>query len=165
MRTIKIGFSKSKKKFAIFSWLIRLFDKSEFSHVFIKWNMKSGKPIIYQASGHTVNFVGNKRFEIDNQIVYEFDFEIEDDQFDKFLDWAVDESGAPYSIRSVIGIAIAKLFKLKKNPLGGSDSFICSKLAGYFFDVYIADMVNDNQISKMTPKDVYKLCIEKTKAI
>lgn len=155
MRKISIGFSKPQnKKFPVFSWAIRAFDNTEYSHVYIKWVMKSGKPIIYQASGHSVNFIGNKRFEFKNKSVKEFEFEICQETFDSFLDWAVDESGAPYSVKQAIGIAMMKLFLLEKNPF--HYGYVCSEIAGRVLRDQLKLKVKD--LNCVTPKDIYKLC-------
>ncbi len=160
MRKIIIGFSKFKKKFPIFSWLIRLVDDKRFSHVYVKWIMKSGTSIIYQASGHAVNFIGNKRFETNNTIYQEFVFEMSDEKFQEFLDWAVDNSGAPYSPMLGVGICLSKLFNLKINVLASNDSFVCSKIAGYFFDKFVKDFYSDeNKSDVLMPSDIYKLCL------
>lgn len=161
MRSITIGFSKPHNRILpVFSWLIRWFDKTEFSHVYVKWTMKSGKPIIYQASGHQVNFIGNKRFELKNSVVKEFQFEIDELKFGKFLDWSVDESGAPYSVLLAIGMGISKALKLKKNFLGGKDMYVCSKIAGFFLATCVVEFnYNGNTSDMLTPKDIYKLCV------
>lgn len=156
MRKIIIGFSKPQnKKCPVFSWAIRAFDNTEYSHVYVKWVMKSGKPIIYQASGHDVNFVGNKRFELKNKTIKEFSFDITDENFQIFLDWAVDESGAPYSIKQAFGIGLKKIFSLKKNPLQSS-GFVCSEIAGRLLRDNLKLEIKD--LDLVTPMDVYKLC-------
>lgn len=158
METIYIGFSKSTKKFAWFSWLIRLVDGTEYSHVYIKFHSNSlERDIIYQASGTQVNFVGTKIFESCNKVVIEYPLDIKEETKKRILQQAIDKAGIPYGIKEIFGLAIIKLYSLfgKKisNPFGNRDiTYVCCEL--------VADLLTEQgilsikDIESITPKDL-----------
>jgi len=136
---VYIGFSKPKGKiFPIFSWLIRLFERTEYSHVFVRFLTKDIGDIIYQASGSQVNFMGGKYFIQKATVVDEFEFEVSESTRKKMFRWAIKESGAPYGIKQIFGIALVKIFRLKKNPFASDQkTWVCSELAGFILEEYL----------------------------
>lgn len=130
MREIFIAESKSKKKFAIGSWLIRLCEDTKGSHVFVYWFRKNGGRIAYQATGHGVNFCGNYALDKDHEIIQVRRVEIADSDYEAFLDWCIDNCGKAYSKLHLLGVGImrlAALFSVKiKNPFAdGEYSQVC----------------------------------------
>lgn len=132
MRKIIIGFSKPKNKiFPIFSWLIRLFQGgTQYSHVYIRWYSPTiGTYLTYEASGTSVKFVGEQVYEDEITPIYEYEISISDNIYLNLLKFCIRYSGIKYGVIQVIGIAIALLFKLKKNPLShGDQKQVCSEI-------------------------------------
>lgn len=157
MRNITIGFSKSKKKLAIGSMAIRLFEGTKFSHVYIKHNTRYEIPIIYQATGAGVNFVSMNSFNKHHEIVDEFNIQVTDDNFDRYMKFALSNSGDEYSHMQILGIALAKIFRLDKNPFYESKyGYVCSELVftalGEMGTIKI-----DKDSNLVTPRDLYLL--------
>ncbi len=158
MSKIVIGFSKPKKAKPV-AWLIMKWQKTPFSHTYVKVPRDSGVHIIYQASGHTVNFVGANVFSSRAQIVEEFTFEISDDSKSKFFDWAIEHSGEPYSVLKGFGIFLARCFGMSKNPFSKESGFVCSTLVGIILKNNFPQLnIGDTQI--LGPKEVYEFCVK-----
>lgn len=94
------------------SWIIRKCEKSKGSHVFIYWFRKNGGRIAYQASGSGVNFLGNILIEKSHEIIQARKIEIEDSDYESFLDWCIDNCGKKYSHLHLIGLGIMRLASL-----------------------------------------------------
>ena len=153
MKTIKVGFSRPKSWFVPFSWLIRLFLWTPYSHVYVKYHSDSlDRDIIYQASGLKVNFVGNTLFQTEELVVKEFSLNIPDDFYNKMLQESVDEAGVPYSMMQIFNTLGYLLFKTEffKNKIAGYD---CSRLVAQILE--IDPQYNLPPLSIVTPKDVY----------
>lgn len=160
MKKVIVGFSKSKKHFAVGSWVIREVTGAPFSHVYVKHETRYGFPIIYQASGHQVNFMSQVMFCGKNEIIREFEFEIADEAFDDYMKFALENAGAPYSVWQLVGIGIALLFDLKKNPFSnGRGGYVCSELAGIILSGLEKIDLSDMDFDLMKPTDVYRWCI------
>src|SRR5690349_251313 len=104
MKTIAIGFSRPKK-FNILSWLIMKVQRTEYSHVYVRFHSDSlDRDLIYQASGLQVNFVGGTLFKDHHLTVKEFSLSVTDETYKNTLQFAVDKAGMPYSIKQLFGI-------------------------------------------------------------
>lgn len=151
MKTITIGFSKSKKKFPIGSWLIRAYMGTPYSHVYLRFYSKSlDRTLIYEAVGDGVRFIGLKSWENHAAEVDSFDLEISEDIYISLLQYCVDNAGYEYGFMQNIGIVLAKVLNLNTNPFQTGSN--CSEevykilqLSGYSLDK------NKNLV---TPKDI-----------
>lgn len=160
MNKIIIGFSRPRRFFAPYSWLIRLFDGCvPYSHTYVKVHSdKYDRWLIYQASSLLVNFMGEAIFDAEALTVREFTFTVSDEAATNVMAFAIDHAGEPYDIASVIGLVAVKIAALfgKKiaNPLGNRQGgFFCSELAGA-----IAELLGDHiqgDINTLTPRDMY----------
>lgn len=140
MENIFIGFSRPKAKFVPYSWIIRLLQGTKYSHVYIRIpSISLQRDLIYQASGSKVNFIGLKKFDEEEVIVKEYSLQIYSDTKIKILQYAIDNSGAPYGMKSAAGVAwiiINSWFGRKiTNPFkDGQNTFFCDELAGYIIE-------------------------------
>jgi hypothetical protein len=101
MRTIVVGFSRPKK-WNLLSWLIMKIQRTNYSHVYVKFYSNSlERELIYQASGLQVNFVGSILFYNHHLAVKEFELDVSDESHINALRFAVDKAGTPYSIKSL----------------------------------------------------------------
>jgi len=154
MKTITIGFSKSKKKFAIGSWLIRKWMKTPYSHVYLKFRSESlGRILIYEAVGSGVRFIGRKIWEDHAEEVASFDIEITQENYTTLIQYCVDNAGLEYGALQNIGVVFCNLFKIKSNPFkkGKNCSEAISdilKLEGYKFE---------KESNLIVPKDIFNL--------
>jgi len=163
---IKIGFSKPKGKFfPIFSWLIRLVEWTRYSHVYLQWDSEFAESkITYHAAGHSVHFLGIKKF---NQTVEEmctFEVEITKEQYKNLLHYCFENSGTDYGIKQIIGIGWVKVMKFfgknVKNPFSdGEKSQVCSELVGHVLSKVLEyDVGLDLDVAG--PKDIYKFLLK-----
>lgn len=166
MQNIVIGFSRPKSGFQPFSWLIRLVTWSAFSHAYIKFYSKTyDRWIIYQASGLKVNFIPQTRFDKVEFIYREFNIPVSKLTMKSTVQGVIDDCGAPYDIRGILGFGIVLLARLfgKKiaNPLVTAGSYWCSDLvANILIEIGDADKESIDP-STMSPKDIYNYLIEK----
>jgi hypothetical protein len=157
MKTATIGFSKSKKKFAIGGMAIRAFQHTTYSHVYLKFTSDSlQRVLIYEAVGGGLRFIGTKVWESHAEEVASFPIQISQDNYISLLQYCVDNAGTEYGFAQNLGVAICELFRMKKNPFktGKNCSEVVSdilKLEGYKFD---------KESNLITPKDIYKVLSE-----
>jgi hypothetical protein len=159
MKTITIGFSKPKNRLLpIGSWLIRLYQKTEYSHVYLEFYSEStNRGLIYEAVGSGIRFIGTKQWELHAQEVKSFTISITNCNYVELMQFCIDNSGNEYGFLQNIGIFIADLFNLSKNPV--SKGMNCSevlgkilKLEGYLFD---------KEDNLLTPKDIELALVNK----
>lgn len=156
MRTIKFGFSYSTKVFPIFSIGIRVWDGTEFSHCYTEFENRKFPhiPLIYQASHDMMNFMTRPTFLHNNKITHEFVVEVTDEQHDRLLEAAMKMAGKPYSTRQILGIVLADIFNLKKNPFTKSEeSFICSEWCAIAMEILGFSFEKDRNLLK--PVDIF----------
>lgn len=124
MRTLYIGFSKSKKKFPILSWLIRWYLKREYSHTYMEIDHKRlfGVNTIYHSAGKVgVTYFSKPVFLEKNKEVALYEWSLPDTLYREIRTETHKELGKSYGTMQNIGIALVdlyiELFKRKvKNP-------------------------------------------------
>lgn len=131
MRKLTIVFTKSKKKFAIGSWLIMLWTWKSYSHVAIKFESAIFKsPTYYQASDGLVNYMSENQFLKKHEIVKSKEIQIPEELYSKIRESCHEEAGAPYGFLQNLGIVycdILSIFGVKvTNPF--KDGRNCSEL-------------------------------------
>lgn len=159
MDSIIIGFSRPKSFFEPFSWLIRLIDRSQFSHTYIKYyDNYANRWVIFQASGLTVNYIGQTLFNSKEILCAEFTIPITSAQKLTTIQYAIDTLGTPYGMKHILGIVLVKFANLfgKRiaNPFDESGTMVCSELVAYMLNQIIlpTDTIN---FETATPTDVY----------
>lgn len=161
MRTLTIGFSSSTKKFPIFCWLIKLMERTNFSHVYVKNETRYNIDLIYQASGTQVNFMNTDIFHMKNKTIKEFEFKVSDEAFDKYMKFALNNCGRPYGVKQILGIAIMKILNLPNNPFpNGVADYVCSELVAEVLCELGKFKYDRATFDRLTPKDIYKFCNE-----
>ena len=159
MRKITIGFSKSKKKFAVGSALIRWYMGTPYSHVYLKFEAKSyNRYLVYEAVGTGVRFVGIANWEKDYEEVTSFEIKISDESYKKIMQYCIDNSGLRYGYMQNVGILIADIFKLSSNPL--TDGNNCSEVIGQI--LILEGYKIDKDLNLLTPKDIFLILNDET---
>lgn len=160
-KEIIIGFSKPRAKWKKpISQLIRFFEKSGYSHVYIKLvNKRLKNNFYYHASGMKINFMNESLFKQKNESIKEYKFTISEAKFYKTLDFAIGKVGQPYSFSQLLGFLIVKICGLfgKKitNPFG-KKGYVCTELvAEILSDVYGKKILKD--INLIGLKDIKNL--------
>ena len=157
MTNIKVGFSKPKK-WKPFSWLIMKGYGTPYSHSYIKFRSNTYDcNLIYQASHSLVNFTAESVFEDENEVIKEFDLDISDETRINMIKFAINNSGKPYGIKEVFGLAIVRICEIFgkkiKNPFGFKN-FVCSMLVAFILEECLKlDIPGEFQES--TPKILY----------
>ena len=129
MKYIEIVSTKSKKKFAFFSWLIMWWTDRDISHV-ARRALIGGEVMYYQASEGKVNYEHSSFFEKKHKTIREYRLEVPDHIFQKIISSCLHECGGNYGIAQNIGIAMVDIAnKLRiniKNPF--VTGRVCSEL-------------------------------------
>lgn len=140
MRKITIGFS-TPKKFKFTSFLIRLFERSDYSHIYIKMGASKNSPLpfdkVFQASHGDVNAMTFLNFKDDNKIIHEYTIEVSEEQYFKCARYSWNQLGKPYGFMQLVGIAFnIDCFR------NGQDKFICSEFAGILLKDHLGYDIN-----------------------
>ncbi len=158
MKTITFGLSRPIKP-TLFSRLIMWAEGTDYSHTYIKWPWAAvDRDIVYQASKMAVNFESGKTFYGHSLPVKEYDVDLSLETYKLIMQFCMDNSNKPYSLKQIAGFTYVKLawkiFKKRVHnpfPTHGS-SFVCSKIAAE-----IADKIPGIEISSsyddITPLD------------
>lgn len=158
-RTITIGFSTSKV-WNPFSALIRWWWGVPYSHVYLRWSTPWGFDEILEASGMAVRMKEATTWNKKQKIVEEFEFTITKQEFDAVMREIRSQTGKPYGWSQIIGICIAELLRLKRNPIpNGKRALICSEVGLWFMKImgFCIKHLNEDLVN---PKDIYDLLVK-----
>lgn len=159
MRKITIGFSKSKKKFAVGSVLIRWYMGTPYSHVYLKFDAKSfDRTLVYEAVGKGVRFVGLKNWQHNHEEIASFELNISDDNYKKIMQFCIDNSGSEYGFLQNIGILFSDAFGIKRNPLTSGEN--CSEVIGKI--LVLEGYKINKDLDLLTPKDIFLILNNQT---
>lgn len=156
---LTIGFSKPKK-FKPVSLLIRLLEKTKFSHVYVKlYDERIQTWMVYEASGLITHCSAENNFYQKNEPILEVSLECQETIFKQILKTANDNLNIDYGIKQLFGMAlvrIAKFFgKTIKNPFAdGRKTYVCSEYAGILLEPLGYKLGN---LDELTPRDLYEL--------
>jgi len=116
MKELTIIFSKAKG-FSLITWLIRLFQRTPFSHVAIALKIHSlDEEIIYEADWHGVTCKTREEWEKNNEIVYEKTFRYTKKEYKDLQKFCIGQLGKPYGFQNLIAILT------KRNTVDDKDS-------------------------------------------
>ena len=156
MRKVRFGFSVPKDHpFPIYSIIIKKMDDADFSHVYVRWKPRIiDEFICYEASGTQLKFIGQEVFDERIQPIYEYEIELEQEEFENGLAYCMKNSGKDYGFKQAFGMFLAKVLKLKKNPFAdGRETQVCSEVAGAFLEKTGKSTGLDLDLA--TPKDIH----------
>lgn len=145
MKTITIGFSKPKNKlFPIFSWLIRLYERTPYSHCYLRWETSYGPKICYHAAHTSLHFLSQRQFDKEIKVVEEFTITIPESRYGRVVKYCLETCGQSYGLREVFGIAISEGLGIKWNILKtGEKEQFCAEL------VYrVLGLITDDKLTK-----------------
>lgn len=152
---IKIGFSTTKSKFKIGANLIRWWIGAPFSHTYMEFKVPDiDECLILQAVGHGVEIRTKNNFLKENEIIQEFLVNITEEKYLFILNKSFDHLGDKYGFLQNIGDVIAKIFKLKNNPI--NDGINCSELmAEIIIEIDPEAFSEIEDLNLVTPKDIF----------
>jgi len=142
--------------FKLLSWLIRVVQGgTSYSHVRLCWVNSVGVPIVYEASGSSVKFLGPKAGDavvVNRQYVLEVDKE----QYRKLVRICMLYAGVSYGVWQVINIGLKTLFGLTL-PGDGDNTIVCSELVARVLEEGLGFNLPYN-FDKVTPKELEQWC-------
>jgi hypothetical protein len=151
-RQIHIGFSTARR-WNPFSALIKWWWGTDYSHVYVRWSTPWGFDEILEASGTSVKMIEASRWSKKSKVIKEYSFDVDKATFGKLMADIRPLTGLPYGWSQALGIAVAELFKLDRNPLdSGSKAFVCSEVAMRALKVLGLDV--DKNYDLVSPKDL-----------
>lgn len=158
VETVTIGFSKSRKKLPIGSWLIRAYMGTPYSHVFLKFYSETlDRELIYEAVGGGVRFIGSEQWKKHAVEVASFKVDLVKDNRVSLLQYCIDHAGENYGFLQNLGIPLTSLFNLGSNPFQSGTN--CSE------EVYKVLLLSGYPKTKkkdlVTPRDVYEILQQK----
>lgn len=155
MEQITIGFSKPKNRMLpIGSYLIRLFQKTPYSHVYLKFHSANlDRELIYEAVGGGVRFVGQKVWESHAEEVKSYSIDITPENKKILLQYCVDNAGIEYGTIQNLGIFLSSVLGLKKNLSEKGKN--CSEVVGEILKLEGRIIKKDTNL--LTPKDIDKI--------
>ena len=151
---IIIGFSRSKHWYKVGSKLIRLAEKTNFSHVYLRiQDSLTDEPMVYQASLGSVNTQHFDVFKENNIVVEEVKLYVTVEQFHTILKFLQQNMGKKYSKLQIAILTVMKLLG-RKTPIFtyDNDEFICSEL-GYNV-LQLLGLYPKENVDYKTPSDV-----------
>lgn len=137
MRAVWIEFTSPAKWFVPYSWLIRLFERTRYSHVRIRFQTGWFTTFIFEAAGSAVRLLGQYGIKQNPvKIHHSYILYLTHEQYQELMK-LTRYAGVKYGVFQAIGIGVQRLLGLKRNPWADKHySFICSELVAYFlFDV------------------------------
>jgi hypothetical protein len=150
MKTIKIGFSKSKKFLAIGSWVIREYMDTSYSHTYLVFTEED---LIYEAVGTGTRFISTPEWENHAVEVKSYRILISDQSYLELKNYCESRVNVKYGFWQNLGIVIAEIFKLKKNPF--NSGLNCSESVGRI--LIKEGYVISKNVNLLTPEDIYKV--------
>ena len=153
-KKIIVGFSTARKTWKPLASLIRFWWGTKYSHVYLSWETPWGFREILEASGSAVRMREYEIWKKENKIIKEYEIEITRGEFAQVMIQLRSQTGKPYSWGQIIGLVIAELFKLKKNPIqDGPSGWICSEVGLKFLQI-IGFAPKTMPRDRVVPKDI-----------
>lgn len=145
------------KKFNPISAIVKLATGEKYTHcawVTIIDDLPE-KPLVYHASKFNVHFVSFKNFLEHNEIVHEFTFDLDREEYLDTLNFCIDNLGQSYDFLGLIFNPFFKLFGIKNKHN------ICSEL---LIKILKAKIHYYGEVENIVPEEV-KIAIENYKAL
>lgn len=146
MKTIKVGFSRSKN-FNIADYVIRKNQKTEFSHTYILLANSQ----VFEANGQGVILSNYDHWKKTHVVIFEFELEISEERYQELINFVNKHLGTSYGYLQLLWIflGIDSWFD------NGSKYFICSELTLVALKDKLG--VPHGRHDGITPKDVLVL--------
>jgi len=157
---IVIGFSKSNKKLALGSDIIRWYMGTKYSHIYVripKEQTNSISDTIYHASAGMVHGMSKTQFDKKHVVIEEFVLEVDTETYNHILLESQELCGADYGLLQNLGIVLVQL--LKEAGLTINNPFIsgwnCSEFVAIILLLIHYDVFKELKPNICTPKDIY----------
>lgn len=159
--TVTIGFSKPKNHiFPIGSWLIRLHQRTPYSHCYARFYSESiNRTLIYEAVGGAgVRFISYSRWSKKAEEIKSVTIVAKKCNTTRMLQEFVDTAGEKYGFMQNLGIFLANVFGWKQNPWKKGAN--CSEIIGRF--LHAEGYKVSKPFDLLSPKDIEEILKAKT---
>lgn len=137
--------SPTYSKFPIFSWLIKFFGKTKYSHYAIQY---SG--FVLDATSRDVRLSTAKEFKSRYDVVRSYDIEFNSD-FESFTNWCGKHLNKKYGFFQIIGLLFMIMGLAKRNPFGkDSKNLVCNELVVLLLSEFKGFTVGDSDNYNLT---------------
>lgn len=152
-----VGFSRPKSNYKLMALIIRLVEKRDYNHAYIRYiDELTKEELISQASHGYVNEVNLNVFKDENLIIKEYKITSCESGFLDILKFNKQNLGKKYSYFQILMIGIKKIFRLNNiKDDNKSDKFICSEWAAYICK--LAKIPVPENLDTFTPSDLDRL--------
>lgn len=138
--TFEILAVSPKMSFPIFSWLVKLFQGTDYSHFAIKY----GDWVLDSTISGTV-WTSLSEFRKKYKLVKKWKFEIIRGKQNNVFEWSAKYSAKPYSLLQNLGVGLKWIGLLKTNPFGNNESHLnCSELVALWVRDYLKVKIHDS---------------------
>ena len=168
MKKLRIGFSKPKGKiFPIFSWLIRIYEGTPHSHVYIRWETKWNTWLCYHAASVMVHFLGEYSFAKHIEIIEEFEFNVSEEQFDRLMRFCTKNVGQDYALLEALMIPFVDYLEARGKIF---HSYASGEVKQYCAELVLRALAEMSQekltfdADRVKLKQVYEFVKEKSKS-
>jgi hypothetical protein len=142
------------------SYLIRLVECTSYSHVYLSWQSSSGPEIAYEAAGSKIRFLNKEIFDKQAETLHTFTYELSRDEYRQLIKFCMTNVGIDYGNLQIVGMALVRIFNLKKNPFSdGRASQVCSETVAYFLQDILKKEI-DFPVEIAGPKHLYNYLIK-----
>lgn len=164
MYQLRIQFTVPAKRIKPLSWLIRRILGTRYSHVLARWNAAQGKvDVVWEAAGSSIRFLGPIAHADKYEVIHEFSVLLDKAEYARLIEYTHRYAHVTYGRRQLVGMLIARLFRLNYNPISqGEAEQVCSEaiygLLNYVkgwesdinFDVYGPDKLEEWLVDKLS---------------
>lgn len=124
--------------FPIFSWLVRLFQGTKYSHYAISYN----KWVLDSTISGTV-WTELPKFRDKYKLVKKWKFQVDTEK--NIFEWSAKYSAKPYSLLQNLGVGLKWMGVLKSNPFGKDEAHLnCSELIALWARDYLKIEIQDS---------------------
>lgn len=156
MSTLYVQFTRPAGAFKPFSWAIRTVQRTSFSHVRFFWVNSVGVPIVYEASGSSVKFLGpNAQKKKLTEIVDSFAIDLNKEQYRELVRICMTYAGIEYGTDQILKIAWSLLTGSKASG-DGDTTMVCSEIAARILVALGHEVCAD--FDYVTPKELHEWC-------
>ena len=129
MKQFYIQLTRPNKGFKALSWLIRKILRTDYSHVIVRWfGAKDKVEIVWEAAGSSIRFLGPIAHDKKYVVIKEYAVDITPTEYSKLIEYTHKYAHVDYGKLQLIGMLIARIFKMKKNILSkGEAEQVCSE--------------------------------------
>ena len=129
MKTLSVEFTHPQRC-GFFSSLIKLIQRTPYSHVRLSWINSTGVKVVYEASGSSVRFFGPLAMtDRPTVVVDSFTFDLDKEGYRQLIKTCMTYAGIEYSFGQVINIGLSNLgFRWKPFSQDNEYAQVCSEL-------------------------------------